>query len=91
MAQSFITIERDDFDFSDQPFDYTPYPPKAQMGAGVSNQEISAAFGFGTPSQIYRVEYLVQVRLTDPDGNVHQGHGHLECFINGRFTPYGFV
>ncbi|MCK8683337.1 hypothetical protein [Pseudomonas umsongensis] len=85
-----LAIEWDDFDFSRQPFDYTPYPPEANKGASVSNQEISAAFGLGTASQMQGVEYLVHTRLIDPDGNVHEGQGHLECFINGRFTPYGF-
>jgi hypothetical protein len=83
-----LAMEWDDFDFSQQPFDYSPYQPAT--GQGVSNSEISAAFGLGTPHQMHGVEYLVRVRLVDPDGVEHHGQGHLECFINGRFDPYGF-
>lgn len=85
-----LALEWDDFDFAQQPFDYTPYPPVPERGEGVSSREVNASFGFGTTSQMHGVEYLVRTRLVDPEGNEHLGQGHLECFINGRFDPYGF-
>lgn len=85
-----LALEWDDFDFSQQPFEYTPYAPAAERGAATSNQEINRAFGFGTATEMHGVEYLVSTRLVDPQGNEYHGQGHLECFINGRFDPYGF-
>lgn len=86
-----LVMEWDDFDFSRQPCEYAAYAPASHKGAGASNQEISAAFGLGVADQVHGVEYLVRIRLTDPDGKVYHGQGHLECFINGRFDPYGFA
>ena len=83
-----LAIEWDDFDFSRQPFVYSPYQPK--HGGGASAAQVSADFGFGTPTQAQGIEYLCRIELTAPDGIVHRGQGHVENFINGRFDPYGF-
>jgi hypothetical protein len=84
-----LALEWDDFDFSRQPFEYTAYPPR-HGGARVSNEEISKAFGLGTPAQCYGVEYLARIELISPQGTLHRGQGHVECFVDGRFDPYGF-
>jgi hypothetical protein len=83
-----LVIEWDDFDFSMQPFDYIPYQPK--QGGGASHQEVTAAFGLGNSTKAQGLEYLVRTELIAPDGTRHKGQGHVECFINGRFDPYGF-
>ena len=82
-----LVMEWDDFDFSKQPFDYTPYQPKG--GGGASSAEVSAAFGLGSSTKAQGLEYLVRTELIAPDGSKHRGQGHVECFINGRFDPYG--
>jgi hypothetical protein len=83
-----LVIEWDDFDFSTQPFDYIPYQPK--QGGGASHQEVTAAFGLGNSTKAQGLEYLVRTELIAPDGTRHKGQGHVECFINSRFDPYGF-
>lgn len=83
-----LAMEWDDFDFSVQPFDYTPYQPK--HGAGVSSAEVQAAFGLGTGTQVQGLEYLVRVELIAPDGSRHTGQAQVENFIHGRYDPYGF-
>lgn len=83
-----LVIEWDDFDFSIQPFDYVPYQPR--QGGGASHAEVTAAFGLGTTTKAQGLEYLVRTELIAPNGTRHKGQGHVECFINGRFDPYGF-
>lgn len=83
-----LAIEWDDFDFAQQPFDYAPYQPR--HGGGASAKEISENFGLGTGTKCQGLEYLTRIELVDPQGKVHRGQGHVECFINGRFDPYGF-
>lgn len=80
-----LATEWDEFDFSQQPFDYTPYGQdgKAQpdtMKSGVSYHE-----------KVQGVEYLARIKTTAPDGTVFEGAGQLELFINGPYKPYGFV
>ncbi len=36
-------------------------------------------------------EYLAEVTTTDPKGRVAVGSAHVELFIPGRYTPYGFA
>lgn len=38
----------------------------------------------------YGVEYLSRVTTTAPDGAVSRGAAHVELFLDGKFTPYGF-
>lgn len=85
-----LVVEWDHFDFSRQPFDYAPYSPQ-DPGAGARiNADNNAAFGFGTSTRIQGVEYLVKTALHAPDGTVSRGQAHVECFVNGRYDPYGF-
>lgn len=35
-------------------------------------------------------EYLASVTTTGPDGTVTRGSAHVELFLHGRFSPYGF-
>lgn len=83
-----LAMEWDEFDFSQQPFDYTPYQPA--NGRGATSAEVLAAFGLGSGSQIHGVEFLARVELIAPDGSSHHGQAHVENFIQGRFDPYGF-
>lgn len=83
-----LVIEWDDFDFSQQPFEYTPYQPR--QGRGATSAEVLAAFGLGTGAQIHGLEFLTRVELIAPDGTRHRGQAHVENFIQGRFDPYGF-
>lgn len=83
-----LAMEWDDFDFSQQPFDYTPYQPA--QGRGASSAEVLAAFGLGSGAKIHGLEFLTTVELIAPDGTSHRGQGHVENFIQGRFDPYGF-
>jgi hypothetical protein len=84
-----LAMEWDEIDARVQPFDYTPYAPEG--GTGATNEDVSKAFGLGLGgSKIHGIEYLAAFKLTTPDGEIHQGQGHVECFIEGRFDPYGF-
>ncbi len=85
-----LVIEWDELDASIQPFEYTLYAPKNSPGA--TNADVSNAFGLGVGgSEIHGIEYLAAFRLTTPDGDVQEGQGQVECFIDGRYDPYGFV
>ena len=79
-----LATEWDEFDFSRQPFSYTPY------GADGANAPDTMMMGLSYKEPIHGVEYLVRIRLIAPDGSVTTGAGHLEMFINGPFRPYGF-
>ena len=84
-----LAIEWDEIDATVQPFSYTPY--SSETGMAETNASIEAVFGLGGGTdKIHGVEYLAELELTAPDGSVHNGQGHIECFINGRFDPYGF-
>jgi hypothetical protein len=80
-----LATEWDEFDFSTQPFDYTPY---GETGRGEPD---TMRTGLSYREKIHGVEYLVRVRTTAPTGEVHEGAGHVELFINGPYAPYGFV
>jgi hypothetical protein len=79
-----LALEFDEFDFSVQPFRYTPYEVR---GAAASDN-----FGLGLDYDrpIHGIEYLAAVTLRPPDGSVHRGAAQVEHFINGRYAPYGF-
>lgn len=83
-----LVMEWDDFDFSQQPFDYTPYQPK--QGGGASSAEVLAAFGLGSGTKVHGLEFLARTELIAPDGSRHRGQAQVENFIQGRFDPYGF-
>lgn len=84
-----LAIEWDEIDATQQPLEYVPYAPPGS--AGVTNAEVSEAFGLGlSGSLIHGIEYLASFTLTTPEGEVRQGQGHIECFVNGRYDPYGF-
>jgi hypothetical protein len=83
-----LAMEWDDFDFSVQPFQYTPYQPKS--GAGATSAEVLSAFGLGSGEKIHGLEFLVRTELIAPDGTRHRGQGQVENFIQGRYEPYGF-
>jgi hypothetical protein len=79
-----LATEWDEFDFSKQPFTYTPY------GADGADAPDSMQMGVSYKQPIHGVEYLVRIRLIAPDGSVTAGAGQLEMFINGPYRPYGF-
>jgi len=79
-----LATEWDEFDFSQQPFDYTPY------GDSGKDEPDTMRTGLSYREKIHGVEYLVRVKTTAPDGSVTTGAGQLELFINGPFKPYGF-
>jgi hypothetical protein len=43
-----------------------------------------------TLRNVHNPEYLARVETTAPDGTVSVGSAHVEMFIPGRYTPYGF-
>lgn len=78
-----LALEWDEFDFSVQPFQYTPYKVR---GEGARD-----TFGLGVAgSQVHGLEYLARVTTHAPDGSVSTGAAQIECFIAARYTPYGF-
>jgi hypothetical protein len=79
-----LATEWDEFDFSRQPFTYTPY------GTDGASAPDSMRMGVSYKEPMHGVEYLVSVKLIAPDGSVTTGAGHLEMFINGPYKPYGF-
>jgi len=79
-----LATEWDEFDFSTQPCDYTPY------GASGKDEPDSLNYGISYQDKIHGVEYLLRVKTTAPDGTVYEGAGQLELFINGPYKPYGF-
>src|SRR3546814_2726524 len=76
-----LATEWDEFDFSQQPFDYTPY------GASGKDEPDTMRTGLSYQDKIYGVEYLLRVKTTAPDGTVNIGAGQLELLINGTFKP----
>lgn len=83
-----LAIEWDDFDFSQQPFDFTVYPSKD--GVAVTGAQASAEFRLTTGDKLHGVEFICWTELTEPDGTKHPGFAHFENFMFGRYDPYGF-
>ncbi|WP_197277171.1 hypothetical protein [Sphingomonas profundi] len=79
-----LATEWDHFDFSAQPFDFTPY------GSAGKNQPDSMRQGADYSAPIYGVEYLSRITTYAPDGSTSVGAGQIELFINGAYRPYGF-
>jgi hypothetical protein len=79
-----LHLEWDDFDFSVQPFKYTPY--KVSGAAAADTFNLGSAGG----SEIHGPEYLARVTTHAPDGSVTTGASQVELFIAGRYSPYGF-
>jgi hypothetical protein len=79
-----LVLEWDDFDFSKQPVEYTPYQ--------VTGQHAQDGFNTGTGSggKVHGPEYLARVTLRAPDGTVATGASQVELFVNGPYHPYGF-
>jgi hypothetical protein len=79
-----LAIEWDDFDFSKQPFQYTPYK--------VTGADAKDMFNLGSASGnlIHGPEYLARVTTHAPDGSVSTGASQIELFIAGAYRPYGF-
>lgn len=79
-----LALEWDEFDFSKQPFRYTPYAVKGAAAAD------TFGLGMNYDHPIHGIEYLSAVTLRAPDGSTHTGAAQVEHFINGRYEPYGF-
>jgi hypothetical protein len=79
-----LFLEWDDFDFSVQPFKYTPYKVTGAAAAHTFN------LGSAEGAMIHGPEYLARVTTFAPDGSVSVGASQIELFIAGRYTPYGF-
>jgi hypothetical protein len=79
-----LHLEWDDFDFSVQPFKYTPYQVSGAAAADTFN------LGSAGGSEIHGPEYLARVTTHAPDGSVTTGASQVELFIAGRYSPYGF-
>ena len=80
-----LAMEFDEFDFSKQPFPFTPYR--------VTGEAAASNFGEGTRSEDQKIqgpEYLARVTTHAPDGTVSVGAAQVEMFINGPYHPYGF-
>ncbi len=78
-----LAIEWDEFDFSVQPFKFTPYVigDKARDDFNV---------GLDTKALINGLEYLGDITTIAPDGSRHRGAGQIEFMLNGPYAPYGF-
>jgi len=79
-----LATEWDEFDFSQQPFEYTPY------GATGKDEPDTMHTGLSYKEKIHGVEYLLRIKTTAPDGKVYKGAGQLEMFLQGPYKPYGF-
>jgi hypothetical protein len=79
-----LATDWDEFDFSQQPFEYTPY------SAAGKEEPDSMRTGLSYRKKIQGVEYLVRIKTIAPDGRIFNGAGQLELFINGSYKPYGF-
>ena len=80
-----LALEWDSFDFSSQPFAFTPYVVQGEAAAN--------SFGEGTRKgqMIHGPEYLARVTTHAPDGAISHGAAQVEMFINGPYHPYGFA
>jgi hypothetical protein len=47
-------------------------------------------YGQSEARQVYGVEHVARIRITDPKGHVQHGQARIEVFLNGRYAPYGF-
>jgi hypothetical protein len=81
-----LAMEWDDNDFSQQPVEYKPYPPKN----GNAENAHYDSFRIFSGNQVTGVEYVVRNEIIAPDGTRHVGQAHMENFVFGRFDPYGF-
>lgn len=79
-----LSTEWDEFDFSTQPFDYTPY------GATGKDEPDTMHTGLSYQDKIHGVEYVLRITTTAPDGTQYTGAGQLELFLQGPYEPYGF-
>lgn len=78
-----LAIEWDDFDFSTQPFKFTPY-----VIGNRARDDFNV--GLDTNALIHGLEYLGDITLVAPDGSRHRGAGQIEFMLNGPYHPYGF-
>jgi hypothetical protein len=80
-----LALEWDAFDFTTQPFAYTPYK--------VAGEAAETNFGEGNAvnQMVHGPEYLARVTTYAPDGSVHRGAAQVELFINGPYHRYGFT
>lgn len=79
-----LALEWDEFDFSEQPFDYSPYAMPKE--AAEDNFNMGSSKG----GMIHGPEYLARVTTRAPDGSVSVGAAQVEMFITGAYRPYGF-
>ncbi|MFA5524984.1 MAG: hypothetical protein WDA24_11555 [Tissierellales bacterium] len=79
-----LALEWDEFDFSVQPFEYTPYQVSGEHAADTFN------LGLNEGNKIHGPEYLAKVTTYAPDGSVTVGASQIELFIAGPYKPYGF-
>jgi len=79
-----LALEWDEFDFSVQPFEYTPYQVSGEQAADTFN------LGLNEGNKIHGPEYLAKVTTYAPDGSVTVGASQIELFIAGPYKPYGF-
>jgi hypothetical protein len=79
-----LALEWDEFDFSNQPVLYRPYP--GQGGDVADNFGIYKTYD----QPIYGVEYMPRVTTFTPDGVPMRGSGQLELFVNPPYRPWGF-
>jgi hypothetical protein len=47
-------------------------------------------YGQTVQRKVYGAEHIARLKLKDPRGRVLHGSCHIEVFLNGRYTPYGF-
>lgn len=78
-----LAIEWDEFDFSVQPFKFTPY-----VIGDKARDDFNT--GLDTNALIHGPEYLGDITTIAPDGTHHRGAGQIELMINGPYAPYGF-
>ena len=81
-----LAMEWDDNEFSQQPVEYKPYPPKN----GNADNAHYDSFRIFSGNQVTGVEYVVRNEIIAPDGTRHKGQAHMENFLFGRFDPYEF-
>ncbi|WP_068071709.1 hypothetical protein [Novosphingobium lentum] len=78
-----LALEWDEFDFSVQPFKFTPYAIGDKARDDFNT-------GLDTNQKIHGLEYLGDITTIAPDGTTTRGAGQVELMINGRYAPYGF-
>lgn len=78
-----LALEWDEFDFSVQPFKFTPY-----VIGDKARDDFNT--GLDTNALIHGPEYLGDITTIAPDGSRHRGAGQIEFMVNGAYAPYGF-